>query len=226
MFLKNKLLFLVILTGHLFANNNCTVESVKTCDLPEKPSQPAYNASARIEVCDTWDLYTTASFIYWETRQHGVELGYQIPTDRTQAAEAITMDFDYDPGFKIGIGYKLDRDGWIAFANYIRFHSSAKKDFIRPNTSNAIRAIWWPSSLADANNTEVQGVWKVNLDVLNLTFQRPEYRGLYLIFKPFYGLKGGWLDQRYKSTVVINSSNTQESFYSSKSWLVGRYVSR
>ena len=44
---------------------------------------PAYNATARIDVRGSWDIYTTGSYIFWQPREENLELGIVNKTDTT-----------------------------------------------------------------------------------------------------------------------------------------------
>ena len=41
-------------------------------DASKRPLMNGYNAPARIEVRGTWDVYATASFIYWQASQENM----------------------------------------------------------------------------------------------------------------------------------------------------------
>ena len=62
-------------------------------------------------------------------------------------------------------------------------------------------------------------------DLIDLEFSRPHYLGKKLIFKPHFGFRGGWIDQKYNLEAQVTwRSENESSFYfnvSSKSWLIG-----
>jgi len=102
----------------------------------------AYSAPACIVLEDeSFDLYGTASFIYWQARQENMEIGLISKNDAEFFAPPLvgndpfdtayvnnmsitSPNFTFRPGFKIGIGARLGWDGWDAFAEYTRFHQT------------------------------------------------------------------------------------------------------
>jgi len=74
----------------------------------------AYNYPARIQTRCPWDFFAHASFIYWQPLQENMELGFVTDTTSTMFLDGrfVNMDFDYKPGFKVGVGMNFDHDNW------------------------------------------------------------------------------------------------------------------
>ena len=45
---------------------------------------PGYNAAARVEVRGAWDLFATASFIYWQLSQDNMDVAFAAATPNSQ----------------------------------------------------------------------------------------------------------------------------------------------
>ncbi|HEU64835.1 MAG: hypothetical protein KR126chlam4_00504 [Candidatus Anoxychlamydiales bacterium] len=215
----------ILTTTNLLANqNNCPPKDDCECppcgcDIPPCPTISAYNQSARVNVCGSWDAFVTGSFIYWEALEQGLRLGSFANTDSGATRfERVDMTSDYKAGFKAGIGYNFNYDNWTAYVEYTRFHPTIKFSKDRPSWALSFLSQWHGSVgvLPDTLTSR----WKIKYDLLDLELSRYEYRGTKLIFNPFFGLKGGWLDQSFTFTEV-NSSDSLTTVVTSDSWLIG-----
>ncbi|HEU64834.1 MAG: hypothetical protein KR126chlam4_00503 [Candidatus Anoxychlamydiales bacterium] len=188
------------------------------CGIPKPPETSAYNQSARVNVCGAKDAFVTGSFIYWEALEQGhylVLLRNDSSTPTRQ--QAVNIDYEFDPGFKVGIGYNFKYDDWTTYVEYTRYHSRNSFSKTRPSWATT-QVYFWLSSNDLAN--EYRSNLKIELDILDLELSRSEYRGQKLIFSPFWGLKGGFIDQSFTFTAVFTSSNLSNTV-KSDSYLIG-----
>jgi hypothetical protein len=206
------------------------------------PHSPGYNAPARVDIVDGWDCFTTGSFLYWKASEKDLDLGFftRIVADPQTGeveynVDLIKMDFDFQPGFKVGFGTSFDRDDWNLFTEYTRFHSK-NSNSKNANTENDEK-IYSPWIKAYKNlvssdtviyDSYTKATWKLNLDLIDLEMGRDYHVGKKVTFSSLFGLSGGFLDQKYNTqqlnivdvghvlyTVNIQSKNK------STSWLMG-----
>jgi len=190
-----------------------------TCDIPKPPETSAYNQSARIDVCGSWDFFATGSFIYWEPYDQGLRLGSFLNTSSgATRSEIVDMKSDFKAGFKVGLGYNFNYDNWTAYVEYTRFHPTITYSQDKPSWALGFSS-QWPSTNNIVPDT-ITSRWKVQYDFLDLELSRYEYRGSKLLFNPFIGIKGGWLDQSFTFTEV-NTESTTQTIVTSDSWLIG-----
>lgn len=179
--------------------------------------QPAYNAPSRIDVRGSWDLYMTGSFVYWQLSQDNMEVALNDQlTDANYTAnnqikgDLVQMDFDYKPGFKVGLGMNLDQDDWDAFAEYTRLHTSNSTSTngaaIVPGLTGPIFPTWGHPYVIQTNvyNTASEK-WDCNLDTINLDLGRAYYVGTQLTFRPFFGARSVFLTQSVHANYVNTS---------------------
>jgi hypothetical protein len=190
-----------------------------SCDIPKPPETSAYNQSARVNVCRSWDAFVTGSFIYWQALEQGFYLYLLRDVDSSNPTrqQAVNINYTFDPGFKVGLGYNFKYDDWTTYVEYTRFHSRNSFSKTRPSWA-ASQAFYWFSSNDLAN--QYRGDLKIELDILDLELSRSEYRGKKLIFSPFWGLKGGFIDQSFTFTAIFNSSFLSNTL-KTDSWLIG-----
>src|SRR5581483_222563 len=126
-------------------------------------------------------IYFTGEWLYWRTRQEGMEF-----------ATSKQVKFDFQSGFRAGVGAHLPSfDGWTIYANYTRFnpHGSHK-------AHNAYPLFLFQGSGVSGNATDhASGYWKIEFQNVDLQFGKAYYLTKTLVFSPFFGMKGAWIDQ-------------------------------
>lgn len=202
----------------LFGNeSNCpcipkTHEPKTPCIRTFSELTPAYNAPDRIETCHSWDVFAQSSFIYWYPSQSNMELGIvsdQINPDYFLNGNIVRLDFDYQPGFKIGLGMNLDTDHWEGLLQYTWFHSNVHSSTsLEPNETKILYPSWQIPDLLvayyDGNER-----WKLDMDFLDIELARSYFVGKNLSFRPFFGARAAWIFQK----VTVEYFNVTNPIY-------------
>ena len=109
-------------------------------ELPAKKYQAGYNAPACAKVKNGWDFDIFGSFIYWHVSQEDMDIAYIEPPEPTMTTPSTNVpgavayqNFDYKPGFKVGLGFTWDYDGWISWAEYTWMHQSVTNSYDAPS---------------------------------------------------------------------------------------------
>jgi len=180
----------------------------------------AYNAPARIDVQCSWDFYLTGSFIYWHVDQDAMDLAYPFSQQTgIEQSTVLTQDFDYKPGFKVGLGVNFDHDNWVGFVEYTWFH---QKTNTGNHTAPAGELYGLTSWLVQSGTISTVGSsWRTNLDIVDATLSRPFYQGRKLTVLPFGGLRGAWIRQDLTVNAVRPTGAVLTSKNHSHSWAVG-----
>lgn len=194
----------------------------------------SYNNPARIDVKCSWDYYLGASFIYWQPRLTGLEFIKQIHTVASpydQSFRMRDMDFDYKPGFKIFTGANFERDDWSLDFEYTRLCATNKhRAEIAYDTTDedSMIATWLYYDETTGPSSDIyygSARWKFNYNMLDLSLARAHYIGRKFTAKPFIGMRGGWIGNKYR--VYYREYYTAEHYTArnmkakSKSWLIG-----
>ncbi len=206
------LILFVFSFGAIKANeNSCPViEKSDPCDCKyEEPTIKAYNYPAKVGTCSSKDFFVTATFLYFEPLEQGLYL--VLLSDATTDSSTINptkqhsvnMTYKFSPGFKLGLGYNFQYDNWTSYLEYTRFHYEKSTSVTRPSWASA-QGFYWIRSNDLAREYEAN--FKLELDILDLEFSRWEYRGKKILFNPFLGVKGGFIDQSYTFKAIFNSS--------------------
>lgn len=162
-------------------------------------------------VRDGADVFVTADFIYWTA--HEDHLGFASTSGSITNSTSLHVpkgttfhpDWEFRPGFKVGLGMLFDHDGWDIYANYtwIRFndidrHVHAKNSSILLNDN-----IWFVNqtdSGATFSNQTASGKWKLHFNVIDLELGRNFFVSRYLHLRPHFGFKGTWQEQEMDVT--------------------------
>lgn len=181
-------------------------------ELVQTQMMAAYNAPARIDVRGAWDFYTTGSFTYWQPIQENMELAISNSIAKTTNGilngNLVNMNFDYSPGFKVGMGMNFDHDNWDGYVEYTWFRGSQS----RTETNGTYELLWaapiMQSGLGTGSNLydNIHGEWRLKMDLLDAELARSYYIGTRLSVRPVIGARAGWIRQR------MQSENTNNNF--------------
>ncbi len=157
-----------------------------------------YNTEALIKVKNTWHAFASANFILWQANQNSMEIGRFVLSDNTRLGSVINMSFDYEPGFKVGLGFHFDT--WNTFIEYTRLHLSNTDDTEKlPENASGINSPWYTTF----NHQNIYAKWKLKYDIIDFQFARPFYNGTRLILKPHFGIRSGWIDQNLNINTTL-----------------------
>ena len=208
----------------------------------------AYNFPAAYKMDDQcWDLFITASYIYWEAFQDTMPTAFQLeylPVCRGSGftpggdGDLLLAQTEYQSGFKVGLGWTTPScDNWQVYAEYTWYHPKSDNDEDDNDDCGCTNNILpvYPNCITcpcnDLLATELSSKWKLDVDLADISLQRPFYLGKRLVINPFFGLRGAWIKQRFhvKYDNTLTSTGTEvETTYNtslhSKSWGVGPRV--
>jgi hypothetical protein len=208
-----------------------------------------YNAPANIDVRDSWDLYVTASYIFWQAQEENLEIGLisqnnpegvsgpqdtPFTTTYKNDMNVTAPNFTYRPGFKFGIGGNLGWDGWDAFAEYTWFHGSTGsgvQPLVSKTTTHPIGQYLYPIQGEFQNADFFQNAnqsWGLKMDLFDISLGRSYYSGTKMTLRPFFGTRAAWIRQDLNTTYTGSTNYTNASGYfqgefynSSVSWGLG-----
>lgn len=237
---KTLLTLMTMMSSLTFADSCNPCEPCEPC--PEftpcpPPSTCAYNAPHGIDLLCQWDITVSASFLWWEAKEDNLEPGTieninENSQPNTKEFNQKQMDFQYKPGFKVGLGMNFDCDNWRIYAEYTYLRpsitGSANTLFPLPAelTSSNLSTKWIPPVDQAFSFNQISTDWDLSLDVLDLELSREYYVGRCLTFNTFAGLKAAWIGQQYDVKLgALNDDPQQQASLISKNktnnWGVG-----
>jgi hypothetical protein len=164
---------------------------------------------------DGWlNPFITADYILWKAYEEGLAYAYDgvanapTPVNPSSASsgEVLRPKFEWESGFKIGLGNKFSHDGWDIYAQYTWLRSDAESDEEEEDccvTETVIaKSNYWLATAACPEAVlmgEEGSKWRLNsFNVLDLELGRDFYISKFLTLRPFGGLKFSWQHQKYK----------------------------
>lgn len=207
-----KKVFLFLSTVGLLHASECKIDD--NCPLPIKeaviggPSLLFYGSPLTEE---NWALFLTGDFIYWTVRMDG--LAYAASRWRNGAGQSPSRgsvkhpDFEFEPGFKVGLGTRIPHDGWELCAEYTWLHTgnktSSTKNSSAVTTTNG--ATWFMregavGSLLDPDSpllTSANTRWDLHFNVIDLELARTSRITKCLDLRPHFGFKGTWQKEHF-----------------------------
>lgn len=158
------------------------------------------NPPARPVVRDGSDLWIQAELLYLNATEDS--LAYAIKNHQTDGLDGTVKNVQYDwsPGFRLGLGYNLPHDGWDILFNWTWFRSHEKKT----NHSHADSALW-QTQTNQANSggsfalsaDEAEGHASLHLNVLDGELGREFFVSKWLTLRPFIGARGLWINRNF-----------------------------
>ncbi|MBS0653232.1 MAG: hypothetical protein JSR39_06830 [Verrucomicrobia bacterium] len=222
------------------------VEEIKPVEAPKK--KPPYRApqvqfndkqfdphsdvtpSARGCNNDT-AFYMAGSFIYWKSSftDTTISARWQNPGVQPNKFKKMSLDSQYDPGFKLGIGCNFHRDVWDIFLNWTWLQSNfTEKDHTHAPKLGTVLGNIVPQAQNVNLTDKFKARWHFEFDALDLEMGRNFYISKYISIRPFAGLKGAWIEHRlkmnYKNPIDPNNLPLQSSIhskYKDHAWGIG-----
>ncbi|MCI0382173.1 MAG: Lpg1974 family pore-forming outer membrane protein [Chlamydiae bacterium] len=167
--------------------------------------------------CEAGEVYLTASALYWNTHQDGME--YAVLNERADTqyqglvvnAKYLNPDFKWRWGWKVGIGYNSTHDGWNMEAIWTHYKGRASRhDDTGGSSSTTLLPLWSAFAPAVANPvgavatqgilfaTDIEASWKLRLDIADFTLGRQFWTSKFFNMKPFIGIRAAWIRQDFE----------------------------
>lgn len=179
-------------------------------------------------------FFVTGDLLFWKVEQGGMEYtdSFTFNTNLPNAlmnADSKELHFNYDFGYRVGLGVNTPYDGWDVYADYTFFRSSesqrlppgGKKGRKKKNRSSCgpgrggPAGMFFPLLAYQGVNgiievaQNVKAHWEVKLKDIDFEIGGEYYLGRHLSFRPAMGFKAAKIDQRFKvsyTNLTINSN--------------------
>jgi len=202
--------------------------------LPDDQYLPSYNAPASVALKNrTWNFYVDGSYIYWLAGEEGLTLAYSRILSGASVfnIDVTTIDqpFQYQSGFKAGLGVAGDNGTLDAKYTWIRQKTSVSSDAPAhniPGTTDIWDSPWFVDTFLFGSDLDSE--WTLQMDLVDLTVGRPYYQGPFITVAPFVGLRGAFIRQYlhlHETSVLVpghvTETTVQHSNNLSHSWGIG-----
>jgi hypothetical protein len=195
--------------------------SPPTRPTPSKPIE-AINIPARPAVKGGWNLWVLGEALLWQAVQDNMEYIYKgyDGSHSSRVRDIKKPHFDWDWGWRVGIGYNIPRDGWDLALNWAHIENHAR------GTTHAgdehLYSVWSVAAHASdvGTGSEARGNWDVHLDQVDLNLGREFYVGRFLTLCPHAGMRSAWIFQDYHIHFQ-GSSGTEKNHLTNRYWGLG-----
>jgi hypothetical protein len=164
------------------------------------------NPPARPVVRDGIDLWAQVEALYMHATEDG--LAYAIRNNDLDVA-SITVDgnvknvkYNWNWGFRAGLGYNLPHDGWDVLLNWTRFRSH-KKASEKHTPANLLATQASPAG-ANAFFNTAKGASSLHFNLLDFEMGREFFVSKWLTLRPFVGVRASWLNRNFQTRYVFN----------------------
>lgn len=196
------------------ANDNSQTEISGSNTETTRNENACYQANTQeslVESCRKFNAHI--DFLYWKADEDGLEYGTKmkaspiIGESSTTKTKLLDLQFEWDPGFRLGVGYVFDHfDCWALNLNWTHIHNhahgSSSAQGIESEVGNVDTIISpWVNLLFELRSgaSKASAHWHVDYDTLDLDFGRSVLLSKRFVINPYFGLRAAWINQDYKA---------------------------
>jgi len=182
------------------------------------PENTAINPAVRPRTCNG-DMVIDIAGFYWNAHMDGMEYAVENhvanptlngPEPRVESVQALnnlvnadykTPDFDWDFGFKAGIGYNSACDGWDLGIVWTWYQGKANDGVEAEIDDNRVLLPLWsaftPAQGSVVYATDIESHWKLKLNLIDLDLGREFWSSKYVALRPHLGLRIAYIKQNF-----------------------------
>lgn len=175
----------------------------QVAELKEQSKQRGTNPPASPVLNSTCDAFVTGDLLYWKANENG--LGYVLQSKIENAAldlpgngELITPNFDWDLGFRVGLGWRTNHDNWDLYFTWTRIHTAAHSHR-HSNSNKSLFPVFADNTFASSSCDSASAHLHIHLNALDLEMGRNFFVGKHLSLRPHVGFENLWLSQHYNT---------------------------
>jgi len=183
----------------------------RVADIEQKNVNDKYAGKSLITRCcedeDSFAIY--GDFLWWRAQNDGFKYALDLYAERS--TNVVSMPYDWDPGFRLGLGYNTSYDGWDIYALWTYFHNKSTHSLSNYDYSDEsdMFPIYFPSVAigftfipagVDVGIPSIgycKASWDIDYDTVELLFDRDFFIGKSLALKPFFAAKALFLKQKF-----------------------------
>lgn len=143
----------------------------------------------------TFNVYADA--LYWHTTETADWAFTLAPESNGQRTTINTISFGWDPGFRVGVGLTNSCNCWDTQFSYTHFQTRATNRV----KGDMIQSEFFGGKLSLVGFFQKAKIrTKIDYNILDWELGYTFFASECLSLRPMIGLKGGWIDQRLKTS--------------------------
>lgn len=142
-------------------------------------------------------VWIQADALVWQASEDGLEYATASKAqDSVQDGRIHSPDFDWEAGFRLGLGVKLPYDGWDLLLNYTHLQAKAQGQTNAPQ-GGAVFPVWiTPFNLPQNFFVEhAKANWRALLNIADAELGRNCIASKWVSIRPFMCVRAAWIDQ-------------------------------
>jgi len=169
----------------------------------QPPKSPTYGSGA----------YATADFLYWESHIQGMEYAIStktpggflsgpavfVSTLQAKGAKVVDINQTFDPGFRVGFGYRFEYDFWDLNATWTRLHRSNSTSVTAP-AGGSISPLIWLYTNGGGNAQIASNHNRLEYDTVDLQLSRSYFVSRKLALTPSLGVRGAFIEEKFQNS--------------------------
>ena len=173
----------------------------------EDPAQEQSSGILNIS-SESKNIEIFTDLLLWSASQSGSENWSEIFTTSgsTTNVDILAVDFGWDVGLRAGLNYGMKDDQWDTQLVYTWFRSDGKENV--GSTGDIHSPFLGNFYIGNADGSKDSGPgyhnanirWTILFHMFDLELGRKFFESSPLSFRPFLGIKGGWINQSINST--------------------------
>jgi hypothetical protein len=174
----------------------------QVADLKEQCAERQVNPPAAPSINGGYDIFITGDLLYWKASENG--LAYVLKTGGVEPTHHITDNavwtapaFDWDTGFRVGLGWDTSHDDWDLYFSWTRLHTAAHSH--RHAGAGALFATFADPLFTEVPIERASAHLTIHLNVLDFELGRSFYVGKSLSIRPHVGFENAWISQHYNT---------------------------
>ena len=228
--MKKFALGMVLLTVALSAEEGIDFEGVSQesgLDLVAKTSKPDKKMKKKKDgeekkpsiTCDSYEStqgpFVSGEFLYWKAHSSRMPVGaiaVLAPAGGGSVSQitkkVIDVRFGYDPGYRVGLGYRIPYRGWDVLGNWTHFQTTGKRGIDAKAANQAVQQILGDDIFIIHAPNRISAHNHIHLNTFDFELGKMIHFVPSFGMRPFVGFKLAWVDEHLKVDQPQSSPNT------------------
>jgi hypothetical protein len=138
--------------------------------------------------------------LFWKAEQEGLEYAVEgsdpFGTGMMNHGKLLTHDFDWNGGFRVGLGYHLPYDRWDLKGLWTRYTNSSTTHKHTSDPRLSPTFFLFPTLAWFATHAKTH--YSIDYNTVDLTLQRDYFVSRSLTLRPIFGIRGAWINQHMR----------------------------
>lgn len=168
-------------------------------------------APSRLQVKDGYNMYLEGQFLWWLSQNDNLPFCQDGPTstdfNNTFNGHFKRMNTNFTPGGRLTFGGLMPYDNWD-----IRFTWTY---FVQDSAARTSQQAYYIGNTFGLSNiaSYVKAKYDLSLNMLDAILTRPSWMGERFSISPYFGARGTWLSQLFKTRAGLMDASTPMDIY-------------